>query len=251
MTHSCGLLFPCSRCSRCESTRKGFAGVFFASRCWRCWPGRRRAGQGRVPASWRWWPVPSASSLRGADRGGRCAGCVSLAAAASRGRQARPWARRDEKGTQIVSTPGGELVAGPALGWSRACPPGNVVPAALAVVPVAVPEGGERLRTMTHSCGLLFPCSRCSRCKSTRKGFAWCSSRRGAGAAGRAGAGLVEVEGLPSWCRGRWPDSPCRLHGRPVPALPASAGVRKVTAPALRCARNCRVPLPTIIQSYR
>jgi hypothetical protein len=32
------------------------------SRGWRCWPGRRRAGRGRGPASWCRWPVPSASS---------------------------------------------------------------------------------------------------------------------------------------------------------------------------------------------
>ena len=105
------------------------------------------------------------------------------------------------------------------------------------------------MRTLTHSCGLpfpLFPLFPLRKHPERLRGVFFASR---CGAAGRAGAGLVE--GLPSWCWGRWPDSPCRLHGRPVPALPASAGVRKVTAPALRCARNCRVPLPTIIQSYR
>ena len=38
-------------------------------------------------------PAPAAGRS-GADRAGRCAGCVSLAAAAPRGRQARTWARR-------------------------------------------------------------------------------------------------------------------------------------------------------------
>ena len=38
-------------------------------------------------------PAP-AVGRRGADRAGWCAECVSLAAAALRGRQARPWARR-------------------------------------------------------------------------------------------------------------------------------------------------------------
>ena len=42
----------CPRCPRCQSTRKRLRGVFFTSRCGRCWPGRCRAGRGRGPASW-------------------------------------------------------------------------------------------------------------------------------------------------------------------------------------------------------
>ena len=115
-----GPRFPCSRCSRCESTRKGFA--------W-C-SSRRGAGAAGRAGAQRQQPAG------GADRAGRALG-------------ASAWLRGATGPTgPAVGTPRGWRCW---PGWSRACPPGAAVPAALAVVPVAVPDGGERMRTHANN----------------------------------------------------------------------------------------------------
>ena len=176
-----------------------------------CWPGRCRAGRGRGPASWCGCPrcpggcprcpggcprsVPD--GLNSCDRLRTHADLSPLP----------PLPKHPEKASRgVLHVEVRALLAGSVPGWSRsrACLLVRLPPLPWRLPPLPwrlppfCPRWVELMRSLAHSCGLV-PAAPAA--KAPGKGFAGCSSRRGAGAAGRVGAGLVEVEGLPCWCR--------------------------------------------------
>ena len=129
------------------------------SRGWRCWPGRRRAGRGRGPASW--WSVPSASSGPQRRRSCRpvrwvrqpgCGGATGPAGpdvGTSRGWRCWPGRRRAGRGRGPASWCCG--AAGSA--WLRcASVPGLDVPGDPVPHRPVIPAAGRH-----HAGGLLLP----------------------------------------------------------------------------------------------